>query len=66
MKLVAVATIYDHGFTFSRELPDRVEWTDEEIIQFMADAEGTEEPLDSVVLITFDGDEVFTAELIDS
>lgn len=64
MKLIAVATVYDERFTFSREIEPRTEMTDEEIIQFMADAESTETPLDSVVLITVDEDEVFTEELI--
>lgn len=66
MKLVAVASIYDERFTFSREIDPRTDMTDEDIIQFMSDAEGLESPLDSVVLITVDEDEIFTEELIQS
>ena len=65
MKLVAVATIYDERLTFSREIEPKLEMTDEDIIQFMADAEGNNEPLDSVVLVTIEEDgSVFTEELI--
>lgn len=66
MTLIAVATMYDERFTWSREITPHEELTDEEIIEFMAQAGGIGDvPIDSCVLITVDGDETFTQELID-
>jgi hypothetical protein len=64
MKLMAIGTVYDERFTFSREIEPRLDLTDEEVIQFMVDC-NSGALLDSVVLITVDGDEIFSAELID-
>lgn len=65
MKLVAVATVYDERFTFSRDIEPKLEMTDQDIIEFMVECNGGE-LIDSCVLVTFeDGEAPFTEELID-
>lgn len=70
IKIIAVASVYDEGFTFSREIDANLDLTDQEILEFMYielenEIDSGMSLLDSCVLIQVSEDDVIVQELVE-